>query len=102
MIKVSAFYPFSDSKSFAWDYYLDKHMPMVITRFGAACLKIEVEKGLAGPVAGSNPTYLAVANMYFDSVEAFQNAFGPVAAEILGDIPNYTAIEPQIQISQIM
>ena len=30
-----------------------------------------------------------------------QAAFGPVAAEILGDIPNYTDIEPLTQISDV-
>ena len=40
-------------------------------------------------------------HLRFDSVEAFQKAFGPHAAEITGDIPNYTNVQPIIQISDI-
>jgi len=34
-------------------------------------------------------------------VEAFQKSFGPNAGEILGDIPNYTNIQPIVQISEV-
>jgi hypothetical protein len=31
----------------------------------------------------------------------FQAAFGPHAESIVGDIPNYTSVQPTIQISQV-
>jgi hypothetical protein len=34
-------------------------------------------------------------------VEEFQKAMGAHGPEIIGDVPNYTDIEPQIQISQM-
>ena len=37
----------------------------------------------------------------FDSVDAFQQSFGPHAEEILGDLPNFTNVQPTIQISEI-
>ena len=37
----------------------------------------------------------------FDSVEAFQAAYGPHAEALMGDIPNYTDIQPTIQISEV-
>ncbi len=40
-------------------------------------------------------------HLYFDSVEVFQSSFGPHAEAIMGDIPNYTNIEPIIQVSQV-
>jgi uncharacterized protein (TIGR02118 family) len=46
---------------------------------------------LAGATPGSPPTFTAMGHLYFDSVEAFQAAFGPHAGEIMGDIPNYTS-----------
>ncbi|MBW1790011.1 MAG: EthD family reductase, partial [Deltaproteobacteria bacterium] len=36
-----------------------------------------------------------------DSVEAFQGAFGPHAEAIMTDIPNYTDVQPTIQISEV-
>jgi uncharacterized protein (TIGR02118 family) len=42
-----------------------------------------------------------MAHFTFGSIGDFQAAFGPHAAEIMGDIPNYTSIEPIIQISEV-
>ena len=82
-------------------YYCDKHIPMVKEKLGAACKSVAVEQGMAGGQPGSPPTYIAMGHLYFDSVEAFQAAFGPHAKEIMGDIPNYTRIQPSIQISEV-
>jgi uncharacterized protein (TIGR02118 family) len=101
MIKVSVFYPNSNGAKFDMEYYRTKHMPMVQNLCGSACKSIAAEQGLAGGAPGSSPTYIAAGHLVFDSVEAFTDAFTPHAAEIMGDIPNYTPIEPIIQISEI-
>jgi len=41
-------------------------------------------------------------HLRFESVEAFQRAFGPHAEAIMADIPNYTDIEPMLQISEVL
>jgi uncharacterized protein (TIGR02118 family) len=43
----------------------------------------------------------AMAHLVFDSVDAFQKAFGPHADAIMGDIPNYTNIQPIIQLNEV-
>jgi uncharacterized protein (TIGR02118 family) len=100
MIKVSVFYPNSAGATFDMAYYTSKHLPMV-QRKVAGCKGIAAEKGVAGGAPGSQPTYIAIGHLLFDSVEAFQRGFQPVAAEILDDIPNYTNTQPVIQISEI-
>jgi uncharacterized protein (TIGR02118 family) len=50
---------------------------------------------------GSRPGFIAMGHLYFDSIEAFQKAFGPHADAIMGDIPNYTDIQPTIQFSEV-
>ncbi|WP_432261746.1 EthD family reductase [Cupriavidus sp. TMH.W2] len=101
MIKVSVLYPNNDDNTFDFAYYLDQHMPMVQRLVGDACKGSEVEEGLAGGAPGQPPAYRAAAHMYFDSVEAFQSAFGPHANAILADVPNYTNIAPMLQISAV-
>ena len=44
---------------------------------------------------------MAVANLYFESLESFQQAFAPNAKKFAEDIPNYTDINAQVQISEI-
>jgi uncharacterized protein (TIGR02118 family) len=60
-----------------------------------------VEQGLGGAEPGSPATYVAMGHLLFDSVEAFQSAFGPYAEAIMADIPNYTDTQPTIQISEV-
>jgi uncharacterized protein (TIGR02118 family) len=83
------------------DYYCTKHMPMVQQKLGAACKRVEIDQGLGGPTPGSPPTYSALCHLYFDSVPAFQAAFGPHTDEIMGDIPNYTNVQPIVQVSEL-
>jgi uncharacterized protein (TIGR02118 family) len=74
---------------------------MVQQKLGAACKRVEVEQGIGGGVPDSPPTYVMGGHLYFDSVQAFQTAFGPHSKEIMGDIPNYTNLQPVIQISEV-
>ncbi len=101
MIKVSAFYPNEEGKKFDMEYYFNKHVPMVQQKLGAVCKRLAVEQGLGGAVPGSQATYLIMFHLYFDSVEAFQNAFALHAQAIMGDIPNYTVPQPTIQIGEV-
>ena len=101
MIKVSVLYPNNDGSHFDMDYYCNRHMPMVQEKLGAAVKGVSVEQGLGGATPGSRATYIAMGHLLFESVEAFQTAFGPHAEAIMGDIPNYTDIPPTIQVSDV-
>ena len=101
MIKVSVLYPSGAETRFDMDYYLAQHMPMVKAKLGAACKAMAVEHGLGGAQPGSSPAFIAMGHLYFDSVAAFQEAFGAHAEAIVADIPNYTNAQPTIQLSEV-
>jgi uncharacterized protein (TIGR02118 family) len=101
MIKVSVLYPNTPGARFDMSYYVKKHMPMVREKCGPACHSIAAEGGVSGGEPGSKAPYIAAGHLTFDSVAAFEKAFGPHATEILGDIPNYTNTQPVIQIAEI-
>jgi uncharacterized protein (TIGR02118 family) len=100
MIRVSVLYPQSGGK-FDWDYYLTKHVPLVREKLGKALKGVAIDQGVAGGTPGSAPSFAAMFHMNFDSVDAFQAAFGPHAKTLMADIPNYTKAQPQIQISEV-
>jgi uncharacterized protein (TIGR02118 family) len=75
---------------------------MIAELLGDAVIGATVEKGLAGAEPGSTAAFQAMGNLYFESMETFQNSFGPNAEKIMADIPNYTNIEPVIQISEVI
>ncbi|MHA7923966.1 MAG: EthD family reductase [Marinobacter sp.] len=102
MIKVSVLYPKTPESTFDIDYYRDTHMALVRDRLGNACKRTAIESGIAGGAPGEEPTYIAMGHLYFDSLDQFQTAFGPHAKEILGDIPNFTNVQPTVQISEVI
>jgi len=101
MIKVTLLYPNSDGKTFDMDYYSNKHMPMVASLLGDSLKLLAIDKGIAGGTPDEPIPYLAIGYLYFDKLSAYQNSFGPNAEKIISDIPNYTNIQPIVQISEI-
>jgi uncharacterized protein (TIGR02118 family) len=101
MIKVTVLYPNGPDTKFDMAYYVSKHMPMVKQKCGPACKSIAADLGINGGAPGSKPIYIAIGYLTFDSVDAFEKSFGPKAPEIMADIPNYTNVQPVIQISEI-
>ncbi len=99
MIRVCVMYPKQEGGNFDYDYYLNKHMVLVKERWGDALRGCEVHKGISG-AGGSEETYVTVASLKFDNVPAFEAALAAHAGEIMGDIPNFTNIDPVIQIEE--
>ncbi len=101
MIKVTILYPNGEGKTFDMDYYSKKHMPMVARVLGDSLRFLSIDKGIGGRAPDEPIPYLAIGYLYFDKLSAYQNSFGPNAEKIVGDIPNYTNIQPIVQISEV-
>jgi uncharacterized protein (TIGR02118 family) len=103
MVRITVLYPAGEGKKFDHDYYVKKHMTLVSQRlkpFGL--IRTEVDKGVAGGAPGAPAPYVAVGHVYFSKLADFQKGMGEHGKEIMGDVPNYTNIQPQIQISEII
>jgi uncharacterized protein (TIGR02118 family) len=101
MINLSVLYPHKDGARFDLDYYLTKHMPLVRERCGAALKAVSVEQGLAGVAPDSPPAFVAVTHLGFASVDELQSVLGAHGAELMADVPNFTNIEPALQVSEV-
>jgi uncharacterized protein (TIGR02118 family) len=84
------------------DYYSNNHMPMVASLLGDALKFLEIDKGLSGRTPDDPIPNLAIGYLYFDQLSDYQNSFGPNAEKIVSDIPNYTNIQPVVQISEVL
>ncbi len=100
--KISILYANGEGKQFDMDYYSKKHMPMVAGLFGDKLKDYGIEKGLSGRTPDDEVTYLAIGYFYFERLSDYKEAFGPNAEKIREDIPNYTNIQPIVQISQVI
>lgn len=102
MIKVSVLYANAPGVRFDHDYYRNRHLPLLQARMGDACKRYTIDKGLAGGAPGAAAPFVALCHIYCDSLDSFQAGFGPHAAEIMADIPNYTDVTPVVQISEVV
>ena len=102
MIRVSVMYPNEPGKRFDWDYYLNRHKAMEQQELGAlGMVRTEADKGIGTVQPGVPAPFVAVGYMYFNSMADMQRCL-PRAAEIMADVPNFTDVRPQIQISEIV
>lgn len=101
MFCVAVLYPRKDGAMFDFDYYTKQHAPMVAEHVGANAVKAEVRKGIASP-DGSAPSFVCLTSIWVQSVEEFQETLKNHGQEILGDIPNFTNIQPILQIDEVL
>lgn len=101
MIIVSLLYPNCVGARFDQKYYVERHLPLVLEKMGSALKGVFVETGISSADPGVPAPFAAAFHGIYESAEAFYGAFGPNAAAIQGDIPNYTDITPVIQIGAL-
>ena len=103
MIRVAVLYPNEPGSKFDESYYMEKHIPMVKQQLASRGLvRVEVNKGISGSDPNAPAPFIFIANLVFNTVEEVHEAFKATGREVMGDIPNYTDIKPQIQISEMV
>jgi uncharacterized protein (TIGR02118 family) len=75
---------------------------LIAKRLGPALLFYTIDRGIAGDKPDVPPPFVAVVNLFSESVEAFQASFAPHANEIMSDIATYTDITPITLISEVV
>ena len=101
MIRASVMYPHQPGVQFNWDYYLGKHIPAVRRLTNVGLVRVEVDKGIGAGQQGAQAPFVCMAHMYFNNMEDMQKCMAG-ASELMGDIPNFTNVQPQVQISEIV
>ena len=102
MISLTVLYPKTAESKFDMDYYLSKHVPLVRERLTpVGLIGFNYETGLAGGAPDTLPAYAVISRLSFASINDLQNGLGSHGAELLGDIPNFTDVQPLMQVSQI-
>jgi len=102
MIKVTVLYPNAPGSRFDHEYYRGKHMPLVKKLMGDKCRSYTVDRGIAGGAPGTPAPFVAMCHIFCESVADFESGFGPHLKEIMADVPKYTDLSPQVQISEVV
>ena len=103
MIRISVFYPNGPEATFDHEYYRTSHCPMVAAKLQSYGLqRVEIDKGLGGGAPAEQAPFVAIGHIIIDSVDSFQKGMAVHGQEIMRDVPNYTNITPQIQVSEVV
>ncbi|MEH6619776.1 EthD family reductase [Maribacter arcticus] len=102
MIKVSVMYPNTKDVNFDRDYYQNKHLTMVSKLVGSALKGLELDLGIAGRNLAELEPYVAIAHLKFEDIASFQTAFGSHAATFAADVKNFSNVQGEIQISDLV
>jgi uncharacterized protein (TIGR02118 family) len=103
MIRVTVSYPATAGARFDLDYYLTKHMPMVLAKLAPYGMKnYSISKGLSGAAPGSPAEIQITALLHIDTLENLQAGMAAESAGIFADIPTYTDIQPKVQIDEVL
>ena len=98
MLCASVVYPNQPDAKFDFRYYMKKHIPMVEELLNTS---IEVVRGVASTTGPAVP-FVCTARIAIHSTDEFFAAMATHGAQILGDIPNYTNIQPIVQIDELV
>lgn len=95
MFRVTGVYRTVDDGWFDFEYY-EKHMQMCMERFGPGARRFEIAKSLPGE------TYVCIGTIYVDTLDVFYEAMKRHLPEISADVQNYTNIQPDILLEEVV
>ena len=102
MIRVIVAYANQEGKKFDWDYFTGTHAEIVHREMDPrGMVRFEQDKGISAADPNSPPPFVGMALLTFNTLDEVHQAFMAAGRPVMGDIPNYTDIEPTIQISEI-
>lgn len=101
MTMITVLYPRDDQASFDHEYYAATHLPLVERHWRPHGLtSAKALRGVDGPDGSPSP-YFTIALLAFDSPDAVAAALASAGtAEVMGDIANFTTVQPIIQFNE--
>jgi uncharacterized protein (TIGR02118 family) len=94
MLAVTILYPRTEDSTFDMEYYTSTHMPMFAESLGDAC------QGW-GAAAIAEGKYAAIGWAMVTDQEGFNAGMAAHGAKIMGDVPNYTNVQPELLIGEV-
>ncbi|KZT16009.1 ethyl tert-butyl ether degradation protein EthD [Acidovorax sp. GW101-3H11] len=102
MIKVTAVYRWREGATFDHDYYHSEHMRIARAALQPLGLvRLESDRVLY-PGEPRPGQVVALTNAFFSDLKQAQTAAKQTMAELAGDIPNYTNIQPESYFAQML
>jgi uncharacterized protein (TIGR02118 family) len=104
MFRLAVLYPNTPGATFDYTYYTKIHMKLVREKLRHMGLKkLEVDKGIETAPSGSTLPYITIGYLFYKSLDDLKKASASKEmAELQADIPNFTNVRPQTQVSEVI
>ena len=86
---MSIMYPNSPDVHFDFDYYVNKHMPLIMKLYGKSIARFELRRGLPG-ADGAPPPFVATITIWIADPKAFDAAAAIHQAGLRADVSKFT------------
>jgi uncharacterized protein (TIGR02118 family) len=86
---LTVLFPSGEGVHFDIEYYVNHHIPLVLSLYGKSIRNYEVFQARANP-NGPPPPFLAMANIWIADEKAFNEASREHAKDFSPDVPNFT------------
>ena len=86
---MTIMYPNSKDVHFDFDYYVNKHMPLIMKLYGKSIARFELRGGLPG-AAGAAPPFVATITIWIADPKAFDEAAAIHQAGLRADVSKFT------------
>lgn len=102
MFRIILTYPDGKDAKLDFDYYIGKHVPLTKALLGEhGLIDIQANRCLQ-TLEGDKPGFVCITVVDFSDKEAFDTAYAIHGETLLADIPNYTNIEPEVDICEVL
>jgi uncharacterized protein (TIGR02118 family) len=101
MYRLTVVYENVDKGKFDFDYYINKHLPLVKSRIGDSITRTVVCEGIKG-VSNEKEPYKAVVQVYLKNLEGLERGLETHGEEIMSDIPRFTNIDPVLNLEKVV
>ena len=99
---ITILYPAKDNDAFGFEFYLNRHVPLIKDILGKCLERIEVRKGASAQDGSSAPTYTCVISIWIADWPAYEKAIAARASELIAEVPLFTKVMPIIQIDEVI
>jgi uncharacterized protein (TIGR02118 family) len=102
MIRITLLYRYSEGAHLDFDYYVNRHVAMT-RRLLSDCglLSIEVER-CTRTLEGGQPDVACVTHLDLERESDLSKLLDKHAATLMADVPNYTNIQPEIYVCEVL
>jgi uncharacterized protein (TIGR02118 family) len=97
---ITVLYPAKDNEQFDFEFYRQRHIPLIEDILGNSLHRLEVRRGQPAP-DGSPPTHIAVISIWIADWPAYERAMAVRSQELIDEVPLFTKVMPTIQVDEV-